>query len=215
MRISPTIEGRNIYYYGLFCLIKKILSYGEKMTDNTIQKYNRIQVILHWLIAVIVLTMIGLGLYMVELPRQSELPPGEESVRAFYFLLHKSLGITVAGLILIRIIWRLTHKVPPLPDTVNKWQQKAAGAIHGLLYTIMIAMPLSGYLQSMYSSYDTKLWGLVLPRIVESDKQMRGVFSEVHELLAFIFIALISIHIAAAIKHRIDGTGITERMSLK
>jgi cytochrome b561 len=185
------------------------------MTDNTIQKYNRVQVILHWLIALIVLAMITLGLYMVELPKQSELPPGEESVRAFYFLLHKSLGLSAVTLILLRIIWRLTHKVPALPETVSKWQQKAAGAIHGLLYAIMIAMPLSGYLQSMYSSYDTKFWGIVLPRLAESDKMMKETFSNVHEILALIFIALLAVHIAAAIKHRISDTGVTERMSLK
>lgn len=185
------------------------------MTDNTVLKYNRVQVILHWLIAVIILGMIGLGLYMVELPKQSELPPGEESVRAFYFLLHKSLGITAATLILIRILWRLSHKAPALPDTVSKWQQKAAGIVHGLLYIVMIAMPFTGYLQSMYSSYDTKFWGIVLPRLTEADKAMKETFSEVHEVLAFAFILLIAIHLAAAIKHRISGTGISERMSLK
>lgn len=183
--------------------------------EKTILKYNRTQIILHWLIAVIILGMLGLGLYMVELPKQSELPPGEESVRAFYFLLHKSLGITVATLIFIRIIWRLTHKAPALPDTISKWQQKAASSVHGMLYVVMIAMPLSGFLQSMYSSYDTKFWGIVLPRLVEADSTMRDNFTELHEVLAFIFITLIVIHVAAAIKHRIAGTGIMERMSLK
>lgn len=181
----------------------------------TAAKYDRVQIILHWLIAVIILAMIGLGLYMVELPKQSELPPGEESVRAFYFLMHKSLGLTAAMLIIVRLIWRLTHKAPPLPDTINKWQQRAAGAIQGLLYTVMIAMPLSGYLQSMYSSYDTKFWGIELPRLAEADRAMRDTFTEVHEVLAFIFIALIALHLAAAIKHHIAKSGITERMSLK
>ena len=185
------------------------------MTSNTIAKYDRVQIILHWLIAVIILAMIALGLYMVELPKQSELPPGEESVRAFYFLLHKSLGLTAAMLIVLRIIWRLTHKAPALPDTLSRWQQRAAGAVQGLLYTVMIAMPLSGYLQSMYSSYDTKFWGLVLPRLAEANSEMRETFTEIHEVLAFVFISLIVLHIAAAIKHHIGGAGISERMSLK
>jgi len=182
---------------------------------NEIVKYDRVQIILHWLIAAIILGMIGLGLFMVELPKQSELPPGEESVRAFYFLLHKSFGISVAALILLRVIWRLSHKAPALPDTITKWQQKAAGVVQGLLYIVMVAMPISGYLQSMYSKYPTKFWGFPLPRLVEADSVMRETFNEVHELLAFFFIAVIIIHIAAAIKHRIDGSGITERMSLK
>ncbi len=185
------------------------------MIDNTILKYNRVQIIFHWLIALIILGMLGLGLYMVELPKQSELPPGEESVRAFYFLLHKSLGITAVMLILMRILWRLTHKAPVLPDTISKWQQKAASTVHGLLYVVMIAMPLSGYLQSMYSNYDTKFWGIVLPRLAEADSEMREAFTEVHEVLAFVFITLIVIHVAAAIKHHMEGTEIFKRMSLK
>lgn len=183
------------------------------MSDSA--RYNRVQIILHWIIAAIVFFMIALGLYMTELPKQSELAPGEESVRAFYFLLHKSMGITVAMLILLRIFWRITHKAPPLPDTVAKWQQKAAGAVHWLLYGIMIAMPFSGYMQSMFSKYDTKFWGLVLPRVAEADKAMRETFSQVHEVLAFLFIGVLIIHIAAAIKHRLSGTEITDRMSLR
>lgn len=185
------------------------------MTSSTIAKYDRVQISLHWLLALIILAMIGLGLYMVELPKQSELPPGEESVRAFYFLLHKSLGLTAAMLIIIRVIWRLTHKAPALPDTISKWQQKAAGIVQGLLYAVMIAMPISGYLQSMYSSYDTKFWGIVVPRLAEADNAMRDTFSEVHEILAISFIALITLHLAAVIKHHIGKAGISERMSLK
>lgn len=178
-------------------------------------KYDRVQIILHWLIAVLIFAMIGLGLFMVELPKQSELPPGEESVRAFYFLLHKSLGITTAMLILVRIVWRVTHKAPPLPASIPQWQQKAASAIHGLLYAAMIAVPVSGYLQSMYSKYHTKFWGMELPRLAEANNELKALFGEVHEYLAFAFIAVIAIHIAAAVKHRIAGTGVSERMSLK
>jgi len=178
-------------------------------------RYDRVQIILHWLIALMIFAMIGLGLFMVELPKQSELPPGVESVRAFYFLLHKSIGLTLAGLIVSRLIWRLTHKAPALPDTVPKWQQMAAGGVHGLLYIVMVAMPVTGYLQSMFSEYDTKFWGIVLPRLAVADDQMREVFTAAHEFFAFFLIGLIVIHVAAAVKHGIAGTGISERMSLR
>lgn len=177
--------------------------------------YDRVQVLLHWVIAAIILFMISLGLYMVELPKESELPPGQESVRAFYFLLHKSLGITAAILIFLRVAWRLTHKAPPLPESVAKWQQHAAGAVHGALYVVMLAMPITGYLQSIFSKYDTKFWGVTLPRLAEADKEMRDTFTEVHEMLAFIFIGLIVVHIAAALKHRMAGNEIAKRMSFK
>lgn len=182
---------------------------------NNATRYDRVQIILHWLVAAIIFFMIGLGLYMIELPKESELPPGEESVRAFYFLLHKSMGITVAMLIILRVVWRVTHKAPALPSSISKWQQKAAGAVHVLLYLVMIAMPISGFMQSMFSKYDTKFWGVALPRIAEADDVMRESFSQVHECLAFLFIGLIVIHLAAAIKHRLSGTEITDRMSFR
>lgn len=181
---------------------------------NDTARYDRVQVILHWLVAAIIIFMIGLGLYMVQLPKQSELPPGEESVRAFYFLLHKSLGLTAALLIVLRLGWRLTHRAPSLPDSIPKWQKMASAAVHGLLYLLMIGMPLSGYLQSMYSKYPTYFWGIELPRLAEADEAARSQFTDIHVILAYVLIALVLVHIAAAIKHRLEGTDITARMSL-
>ena len=183
--------------------------------ENSTIRYDRVQIILHWLIALAIFFMIGLGLYMVELPKQWELPPGEESARAFYFLLHKSMGITLAALILLRIVWRLSHKPPPLPNNIAKWQQRASAGVHVVLYVLMLAMPISGYLQSIFSKYDTKFWGIVLPRLAEADKLAREQFSDLHQILAFVLIGLIVLHVAAAIKHRMTGSGVSERMSLK
>lgn len=176
--------------------------------------YNRVQIVLHWLVALMILTMIAIGLFMVQLPKESELPPGEESVRAFWFLLHKSLGMTVAMLIVLRVGWRLMHKAPPLPDYVTTWQKHVSTAVHGLLYALMVAIPVTGYLQSMFSQYDTKFWGLVMPRFAEADDLMRAQFSDVHAILAFTLIALLLLHIGAAIKHRLAGNTINQRMSL-
>jgi cytochrome b561 len=184
-------------------------------TANQLGRYDRVQVVLHWLIAALILFMIGLGLYMVGLPKQSELPPGEESVRAFYFLLHKSMGITVGVLVLVRLFWRAGHAAPALPDFVPQWQQKASKLVHGLLYVLMVVVPVSGYMQSMYSKYDTMLWGYVLPRLAEPSAELRETFSEVHEILVFTLIGVLVVHIAAAVKHKLEGNGVTDRMTLK
>lgn len=181
---------------------------------NDIARYDKVQVVLHWLIAVVILSMIVLGLFMVQLPKQSELPPGEESVRAFWFLFHKSLGLTAAILILLRIGWRLTHKAPAPLDGLKTWQKKASQFVHGLLYALMVAVPLSGYLQSMYSKYPTKFWGIELPRLAEADPVMRENFTELHEILVFTLIAVLVLHIGAAVKHRLDGVPVMKRMSL-
>ncbi len=185
------------------------------MSLNAAPKYDRIQILLHWLIALMIFAMIGLGLYMVELPKKHELPPGVESVRAFYFLLHKSIGITLAMLILLRVFWRVTHKAPTLPNSISTGQKKAANGVHFVLYGLMIAMPFSGFMQSIYSKYATKFWGMELPRLAEADKGLKEQFSQVHEILAFIFITLIAIHIIAALKHRLSGNEISRRMSFK
>src|SRR5690606_18661924 len=128
---------------------------------------------------------------MVGLPKASELLPGQESVRAFWFLLHKSLGISIAAFIMLLVIWRLTHAAPPLPASVPMWQQRVSSVVHFLLYVLMIAMPLTGYLQSMYSQYDTKLWGVTLPRLAEADAVARETFTDLHQTLAYLFIALL------------------------
>lgn len=177
-------------------------------------RYDQVQIILHWIIAAMIFFMLGLGLWMVGLPMQSELPPDEESVRAFWFLLHKSMGITVAAFIILRIVWRLTHKAPPFPASIPTWQQRVSSVVHFLLYGLMIAMPISGYLQSMYSKYDTKLWGITLPRLAEADAVARETFTDIHQALAYLFIVVLVLHVGAAIKHRLSGTEITRRMSL-
>lgn len=177
-------------------------------------RYNQGQIVLHWLVAAMIICMLALGLWMVGLPKESELPPGQESVRAFWFLLHKSLGITIAAFIVFRVIWRLTHTAPPLPASVPAWQRQVSSIVHFLLYGLMIAMPLTGYLQSMYSKYDTKLWGVALPRLAEADAAARETFTDLHQILAYLFIVVLVLHVGAAIKHRISGTEITRRMSL-
>lgn len=182
--------------------------------SSEVMRYHKVQIILHWLIAAIIFYMIGLGLWMVELPMQHELPEGEKSVRAFWFLQHKSLGLTVALLIAFRIYWRLTHRPPPLPDFVPDWQQHVSTGVHYSLYAVMISMPISGYLQSMYSRFDTYFWGITLPRLAEENESTREIFTDIHQALAYIFIALLVIHIGAAIKHRTGGKEITSRMSL-
>lgn len=177
-------------------------------------RYNQGQIILHWLIAAMIFFMLGLGLWMVGLPRESELPPGQESVRAFWFLLHKSIGITIAAFIILRVVWRLSYTAPPLSESIPGWQQRLSGRVHFLLYALMIAMPITGYLQSMYSKYDTKLWGVPLPRLAEADAVARETFTDIHQALAYLFIATLVLHVGAAIKHRLKGTEVTSRMSL-
>jgi cytochrome b561 len=162
---------------------------------------------LHWLVAIGVISQIILGLWMIDIPK---VPAG---VRAYWFNLHKSIGLTLALLIVMRLSWRLTHPPPPLPSTLPRWQLRAAGISHWLLYACMITMPLAGYLGSTFSGYPIRYFGLALPAWGWKDDMLKDFFSTVHLVAAIVFIALIKLHILAALKHLwIDRDGVFHRM---
>ena len=170
-------------------------------------RYDAVAMALHWIIAVGVLAQILLGLWMIDIPKQ---PVG---VRAYWFNLHKSIGITVGLLVLVRVGWRLTHRPPPLPATTPTWQLQAAKASHVLLYVCMVTMPLAGYLGSVFSGYPIKYFGSPLPGWGWKDDGLKEFFSTVHYAVAMTFIALIAVHVMAALKHGlIDRDGVFQRM---
>jgi cytochrome b561 len=162
---------------------------------------------LHWLVAIGVIAQIALGLWMIDIPKQ---PTG---VRAYWFNLHKSIGMTLGVLIVMRLAWRFTHRPPPLPSTVPRWQVRAAGASHVLLYICMITMPLAGYLGSVFSGYPIKYFGVVVPGWGWKDEALKELFSTVHFVAAVAFISLIKLHVLAALKHLLyDRDGVFHRM---
>ena len=165
--------------------------------------YTRTAIVLHWLIGFGVLAQITLGLWMIGIPKS---PPG---VRAAWFNLHKSIGITLAVLILVRLAWRFFHPAPPLPN----WERVAAKANHALLYVCMIVMPVSGYLGSSFTKYPVLYFGMRLPHWGWDAPALKELCSQVHFTTVVIFITLIAIHIAAAVKHwLIDRDGVAQRM---
>ena len=169
--------------------------------------YTRTAIVLHWLIAVAVLAQIALGLWMIDIPKS---PPG---VRAYWFNVHKSIGLTIGVLVLVRIGWRLAHRAPPLPPTVPDWQRVAAKASHVLLYGCMIVMPLSGYLGSSFTKYPIKYFGYTLPHWGWEAPGLKELCSQVHLVTVIIFMTLIAVHTAAALKHLfINRDGVFQRM---
>lgn len=178
------------------------------MTDaQRVERYNRVAIVLHWLIAIGVLVQIAFGWWMIEIPKN---PVG---VRAFYFNIHKSIGITLGLLILLRIVWRITHGAPPLPDHIPGWQKLAAKASHFLLYTCMIVMPVSGYLGSSFTKYPIKYWGYTLPHWGWDSPAYKEICSQVHYATVIVFMTLIALHFAAAVKHMIARDGVIQRIT--
>lgn len=171
------------------------------------QSYTRTAMILHWLIALFVFGQISLGLWMIGIPKS---PPG---IRAWWFNVHKSIGITLGVLILVRLLWRLTHSAPPLPSTLPDWQRIAAKASHVALYVCMVTMPLAGYLGSSFTKYPILYFGMRLPHWGWDAPALKDLCSQVHLVTATVFITLIAIHVAAALKHLlIKRDGVFQRM---
>lgn len=176
---------------------------------QTGDRYTRVAVILHWVIALGVLGQIAFGWWMIDIPKS---PPG---VRAYWFNIHKSVGITLGVLIIVRVIWALMHRAPPLPDHIPAWQRLASKASHLALYVCMIIMPLSGYLGSSFTKYPIKYWGMTLPNWGWESPVLKDICSDVHQITVIVFMVLIAIHIAAAVKHMIARDGVIQRMWFK
>jgi cytochrome b561 len=198
--------------------------------NQSISRYTKTAIILHWLIALGVFVMFALGWYMSDLPKEAPKLMSldvfdlgiytwqfaeETSARAFYFNLHKSIGVTLFALILIRIFWRITHRPPAMLPSLKAWERKLATGAHHLLYLLMVALPVSGIIMATYSKYGIKWFGLDLIQGLD-DKNMREFFKESHEVIGVIILLVIILHIAGALKHQfIDKDETSKRMSLK
>jgi len=119
----------------------------------------------------------------------------------WYFNLHKSLGLVAAALILMRILWRLAHKPAPLPKSIVMWQVNISRLVHFSLYVCMVLMPLTGYIGASYSKNGITFFGLSLPQWANANHDIAEQFFEIHEIIAWILIALIIFHVLAAFQH--------------
>lgn len=170
-------------------------------------KYTRTAVVLHGLMAALILVAFALGLYMEGLA----LSP--EKLKLYSY--HKWIGVTVFALVWVRLAWRITHTPPPLPASVPRWQVGAAHVVHVLLYALMVAVPLSGWLMSSAKGVQTVWLGLLpLPDLVAKDKALGELLTTVHKGLNFTLLALVLAHVGAALKHHfLDRDGLLARMS--
>lgn len=196
---------------------------------NSASRYTKTAVVLHWLIAIGIFGMFALGWFMSGLPKEAPKQIAydlfnwgiytwqlaeEASPRTFYFNLHKSIGVTLFALILIRILWRITHKPPALLSSYKAWERKLATGAHHLLYLLMIALPVSGVIMATYSKYGIKWFGIPFIKGLD-DTPMREVFENVHEAIGLVVLVVLVLHIVGALKHKfIDKDETMKRMSL-
>ncbi len=169
-------------------------------------RYSHTAITLHWAIALLIFAAFPLGVYMHELP----LSP--DKLRLYSY--HKWIGVSVFLLAVLRVTWRSTHRPPPLPDTMPRWERLAAHGVHYLLYALILVVPLSGWLMSSAKGFQTVWFGVLpLPDLLAKNKELGDLLKEVHESLNFALLALVLAHVGAALKHQfIDRDGILARM---
>jgi cytochrome b561 len=167
------------------------------MLMNSADRYGLISRLFHWVMAFMILAMIGLGIYMTELDKG-------DALRSQLYSLHKSVGVTILILAVLRLIWIAISPPPPPPKALQRIEIIIAKSVIGLFYLLMLATPIVGYLMSNSAGWGVNYFGLVdLPMLMGKDHGLHEIFEEAHAILAFSFLALVALHVAGALKHRL------------
>ncbi len=182
-------------------------------------RYTRPAIILHWLIAGLIITAVALGWLANFLPGPAVRPTIDA---------HKSVGIIVFGLVVLRLLWRFGHKPPAMPARYSRAEIRAAHIAHWVLYALMLLLPITGYLHDsafkLAAEHPLRLFWLVpfprLPIIAHMAPAAKQVFHDrlfaLHVWLGYVLYAVFALHVAGALKHQIlDHEAELQRMSLR
>lgn len=170
-------------------------------------RYTSVAVALHWLIALAILCNLGLGLYM------ADLAISPTKLRLYSY--HKWMGISIFLLVLVRILWRLTHRPPEMPSHMAPLERLLAHAAHGGLYLLTLAVPLSGWLFSSAKGFQTVYFGVLpIPDLIAKNLELAEALEELHEGLNYVMVVVVLLHVAAALKHHFrDRDDVLSRMA--
>jgi cytochrome b561 len=169
-------------------------------------RYTPAAIALHWIVAFAIIANLALGVYTVDLP----LSPRKLQL----FSYHKWIGVTVLMLAAVRLLWRLGHPPPALPEGMPPWEKRAANASHVVLYALFFAAPLTGWLFSSASGFQTVYLGLLpIPDLLPKDKALADALRLAHKSINFTMAALIVVHALAGLKHHfVDRDDVLRRM---
>lgn len=192
---------------------------GLRVMFNNQARYGAVAMFFHWTIAAAIIYMLYLGLHMTE--KSNFQPTPEDINRQFFeYQLHKSIGLTILGLSLLRLLWRLINVQPALPENMNWFERFAAHATHVLFYAIMIGLPLTGWIMVSVSPLEipTLYFAELFPNVIievphlpamqwpiirefGSNLEAETALKMIHKWLAYGTIALLILHVAAAMFH--------------
>ncbi len=155
------------------------------------ESYTRVAITFHWVIAALIVFNLWLGLAHESLPKDWQVMP-----------VHKSIGLTVLVLTLGRIAWRVTHPAPPLPGDLTPWERLGAKASHFLLYTLMLALPLTGWaMSSGPKRYPLSWFWLFDVPYLPASAAVAKTGHDMHGVFGWAMIGLLVLHVAAALRH--------------
>lgn len=182
------------------------------MTDKkpAASRYTAVAIALHWVLGIALVGLFGFGLYMTDLPFSPQ--------RLKLYNWHKWAGVTILGLSLLRLLWRLTHRPPALPAAMVQkmpgWQVLAHSATHLALYALFFVVPLIGWAYSSAAGFPVVLFGqFPLPDFVSPNPDVAALIKPWHEISALTLAGLVLLHVAAALKHQfIDRDGLIARI---
>lgn len=156
-------------------------------------RYSTPAIVLHWVLAALIVFMAGLGWWMMTIEHEPQGP--------WWFGIHRSVGLIVFTLVVLRLLWRAFHRPAPLPSDMPAWQVKVSHWTHWLLYLWMLLLPLTGIIGSEYSRAGLAFFGIPLPAGVTPDRATAHQFFEIHSTLVWLLVILVVLHVLAALKH--------------
>lgn len=161
---------------------------------NTAKRYGTVALSLHWIMAALMIALLAMGLYM------TGLPDGDD--KWSWYDLHKSLGVTVLLLALVRLAWRARGPIPDIPRGLKPLEYVLAGVVHGYLYGAMLVLPLSGYVDSSTGGYHLSWFGLFeIPMLLPKNQTQFELAAAVHRWIGYGLIAVLVLHVGAVLKH--------------
>jgi cytochrome b561 len=161
---------------------------------NSPDRWGAVAQLLHWSMAALVISLVLLGLFMTEMPNSMD--------KLKLYALHKSLGLTVLALVILRLLWRLAGRRPAWPPHIPRWQRRLAGITHGLLYLLLLWMPLSGWLYNSASNFPLRWFNQFrVPALTGPDPELKALALAMHSWGFYLLAALFVLHAGAALKH--------------
>lgn len=148
----------------------------------------------HWVVALLIVAQVSIGLYMIGLPLSM--------AKLKVFLLHKSLGVSILAVVLLRLIWRAFDRHPQMPSGMALWQWRAARTTHVALYLLLLVMPLSGWVYNSASGFPLPWFGVLqLPAIAPVSRPLADVALLVHRAAFLTLVGILALHVGAALDH--------------